>query len=122
MFASLHMPELEVFPSRPLHHRMRCELRVWHEGDTMDYVMFSLNSTDDFLADPGARSDGGEDSGDDRGSGEGDDGGEEEASGATADGNGAEGAAATEGAAAEGAVARGSNGAGTSSWVSAAGA
>ena len=72
MFASLDMPELEVFPSRPLHHRMRCELRVWHEGDTMDYVMFSLNSTDDFLADPGARSDGGEDSGDDRGSGEGD--------------------------------------------------
>lgn len=30
----------EVYPSPPLHYRMRAEFRVWHEGDDLYYIMF----------------------------------------------------------------------------------
>ena len=50
IFAPLSPPTLEVLASPPLHYRMRCELRVWHTGDVLDYIMFSLNSSEDFLA------------------------------------------------------------------------
>lgn len=43
------MPPLELFRSPPLHYRMRCEFRVWHDGDDFGYVMFSLNNSEDFL-------------------------------------------------------------------------
>ncbi|KFZ30499.1 tRNA (uracil-5-)-methyltransferase [Pseudidiomarina salinarum] len=30
----------QVYPSPPLHYRMRAEFRVWHEGDDLYYIMF----------------------------------------------------------------------------------
>ncbi|MDX1706397.1 tRNA (uridine(54)-C5)-methyltransferase TrmA [Pseudidiomarina sp.] len=31
---------LEIYPSPPLHYRMRAEFRIWHEGDDLYYIMF----------------------------------------------------------------------------------
>jgi tRNA (uracil-5-)-methyltransferase len=39
-FASFDLPEPAVFPSDPLHYRLRAEFRMWHEGDRVDYAMF----------------------------------------------------------------------------------
>ncbi|QYJ75604.1 tRNA (uridine(54)-C5)-methyltransferase TrmA [Shewanella sp. FJAT-52076] len=39
-FAHYNPPALEVFPSAPAHYRMRCEFRVWHDGDDLYYCMF----------------------------------------------------------------------------------
>ncbi|MCB1687319.1 MAG: tRNA (uridine(54)-C5)-methyltransferase TrmA [Halioglobus sp.] len=33
-------PAPEVFPSQPTGFRLRAEFRMWHDGDTVDYVMF----------------------------------------------------------------------------------
>lgn len=39
-FASLDLPEPAVFPSEPLHYRLRAEFRIWHDGERLDYAMF----------------------------------------------------------------------------------
>lgn len=39
-FAHLTTPELEVFASPASHYRMRCEFRIWREGDELFYAMF----------------------------------------------------------------------------------
>ncbi len=39
-FAAYCLPELGVFPSAPLHYRMRAEFRMWHQDDRVDYAMF----------------------------------------------------------------------------------
>lgn len=39
-FASLGLPEPEVFRSAPLHYRLRAEFRMWHEDGRVDYAMF----------------------------------------------------------------------------------
>lgn len=39
-FAALNAPSPQVFTSPPLHYRLRAEFRIWHEGDSFDYVMF----------------------------------------------------------------------------------
>ena len=39
-FAHLEAPELEVFASPASHYRMRCEFRIWREGDELFYAMF----------------------------------------------------------------------------------
>lgn len=39
-FGKFAMPSLELFPSEPIHYRMRAEFRVWHEGDDLYYIMF----------------------------------------------------------------------------------
>lgn len=39
-FAAINVPEPKVFASPPLHYRLRAEFRIWHEGETLDYVMF----------------------------------------------------------------------------------
>ena len=39
-FAPFAVPEPAVFPSVPLHYRLRAEFRMWHEGDRIDYAMF----------------------------------------------------------------------------------
>ncbi|MCF1429104.1 MAG: tRNA (uridine(54)-C5)-methyltransferase TrmA [Shewanella sp.] len=39
-FAGYLPPALEVFPSDPIHYRMRAEFRVWHDGDDLYYYMF----------------------------------------------------------------------------------
>lgn len=39
-FSHLATPELEVFASPASHYRMRCEFRIWREGDELFYAMF----------------------------------------------------------------------------------
>lgn len=39
-FSCFELPEIEVYESPKSHYRMRCEFRVWHEGDDLYYVMF----------------------------------------------------------------------------------
>lgn len=39
-FTSLDLPEPAVFPSAPLHYRLRAEFRIWHDGERLDYAMF----------------------------------------------------------------------------------
>ncbi len=45
-FAALSPPELEVFASPASHYRMRCEFRIWHEGDDLFYAMFEVDPQD----------------------------------------------------------------------------
>tara|TARA_R110001592_G_scaffold363036_1_gene679401 strand:- start:15308 stop:16402 length:1095 start_codon:yes stop_codon:yes gene_type:complete len=40
LLAPFKPPAAEVFASAPLAYRMRAEFRIWHDGDTLDYVMF----------------------------------------------------------------------------------
>ncbi|MGB1237561.1 MAG: tRNA (uridine(54)-C5)-methyltransferase TrmA [Pseudomonadales bacterium] len=40
-FARFDIPSIEVFESPKTAYRMRVEFRVWHEGDDIDYVMFT---------------------------------------------------------------------------------
>jgi tRNA (uracil-5-)-methyltransferase len=35
---------IEAFSSPDIHYRMRCEFRIWHEGDDFDYVMFEADA------------------------------------------------------------------------------
>jgi len=39
-FAPFAVPEPAVFPSAPLHYRLRAEFRMWHDGERVDYAMF----------------------------------------------------------------------------------
>ncbi|MDX9945343.1 MAG: tRNA (uridine(54)-C5)-methyltransferase TrmA, partial [Azonexus sp.] len=39
-FAALSPPSPSVFPSAPVHYRLRAEFRAWHHGDAWDYAMF----------------------------------------------------------------------------------
>lgn len=39
-FSSFEMPVIEVYESPRSHYRMRCEFRVWHDGDDLYYVMY----------------------------------------------------------------------------------
>jgi tRNA (uracil-5-)-methyltransferase len=39
-FAEFNPPELAIYPSKPLHYRMRSEFKLWHEADDSYYVMF----------------------------------------------------------------------------------
>jgi len=39
-FSTFNLPTLEVFQSPKQHYRMRCEFRVWHDGDELYYLMF----------------------------------------------------------------------------------
>ncbi|MEA3250027.1 MAG: tRNA (uridine(54)-C5)-methyltransferase TrmA [Pseudomonadota bacterium] len=45
-FAGLSPPALEVFASPASHYRMRCEFRIWHEGDELFYAMFEVDPDD----------------------------------------------------------------------------
>ena len=40
-FSALGAPAAEVFPSPPTAYRLRAEFRIWHDGDDLNYVMFS---------------------------------------------------------------------------------
>ncbi|GGX51601.1 tRNA (uridine(54)-C5)-methyltransferase TrmA [Saccharospirillum salsuginis] len=35
------LPEVDVYPSRPEHYRMRAEFKLWHDGDESWYAMFN---------------------------------------------------------------------------------
>ncbi len=43
-FAAFSVPEIEVFSSPKTAYRMRIEFRVWHDGDDINYVMFTRGS------------------------------------------------------------------------------
>ena len=40
LFAPLQAPSPAVFASEPEHFRMRAEFRIWHEADSLHYVVF----------------------------------------------------------------------------------
>lgn len=44
-------PALEVFPSAPMHYRMRAEFRVWHEGDDLYHIMFNQETKEKYRVD-----------------------------------------------------------------------
>ncbi len=48
-FASFDMPEIKVFPSAPVHYRMRAEFRVWHEEDELNHIMFDQDSKQKYI-------------------------------------------------------------------------
>ena len=39
-FADFELPSLEVFESPPLHYRLRCEFKVWHQDGQAHYAMY----------------------------------------------------------------------------------
>lgn len=41
LLSPFNAPTPEVFASAPEHYRMRAEFRIWHEDDTLFYVMFN---------------------------------------------------------------------------------
>lgn len=45
-FACFGVPALEVYASPASHYRMRCEFRLWHEGDDLFYAMFDVDADD----------------------------------------------------------------------------
>ncbi|ABM02481.1 tRNA (uracil-5-)-methyltransferase [Psychromonas ingrahamii 37] len=47
-FAIFNPPALECFASPKLHYRMRAELRVWHDGDELYYIMFDKKTKQKF--------------------------------------------------------------------------
>jgi tRNA (uracil-5-)-methyltransferase len=47
-FDDFTMPCLEVFPSEPIHYRMRAEFRVWHEGNDLYHIMFDKQSKEKY--------------------------------------------------------------------------
>lgn len=42
-FEVFQPPALEVFASKASHYRMRCEFRIWHEGDDLFHAMFETD-------------------------------------------------------------------------------
>lgn len=42
-FEAFAAPPLEVFASPASHYRMRCEFRIWHEGDDLFHAMFETD-------------------------------------------------------------------------------
>lgn len=40
LLSDWHLPDIEVFASKPSHYRMRAEFRFWHDGDRGFYAMF----------------------------------------------------------------------------------
>ncbi|PKH01290.1 tRNA (uridine(54)-C5)-methyltransferase TrmA [Psychromonas sp. MB-3u-54] len=50
-FSTFNPPALECFSSPKLHYRMRAELRVWHNGDELYYIMFDKKTKQKFRVD-----------------------------------------------------------------------
>ncbi|GGD73033.1 tRNA (uridine(54)-C5)-methyltransferase TrmA [Lacimicrobium alkaliphilum] len=50
-FTEFACPELEVFPSAPLHYRMRAEFRVWHQSDDLFHIMFDAQTKEKYRVD-----------------------------------------------------------------------
>jgi tRNA (uracil-5-)-methyltransferase len=48
LFQRFDAPEPEVFPSAPTHFRQRVELRVWHDGGELDYIMFDRDTREKY--------------------------------------------------------------------------
>ena len=43
-FSVYKLPEIDVYPSPKLNYRMRCEFRVWHEGEDLFHIMFNKDT------------------------------------------------------------------------------
>lgn len=43
-FNQFELPSIDVFKSPALAYRMRCEFRVWHDGDDLFHIMFNQES------------------------------------------------------------------------------
>lgn len=41
LFSEFEMPTIDAFKSPKLNYRMRCEFRVWHDGDDLYHIMFN---------------------------------------------------------------------------------
>lgn len=41
LFADCAFPPIQIFTSPASHYRMRAEFRIWHEGDSCSYAMFT---------------------------------------------------------------------------------
>ncbi len=39
-FEDLALPSIEVFSSDPTHYRLRCEFKIWHDGNIAHYAMY----------------------------------------------------------------------------------
>ncbi|RLA41867.1 MAG: tRNA (uridine(54)-C5)-methyltransferase TrmA [Gammaproteobacteria bacterium] len=39
-FGGLALPKIETFTSAPLHYRLRCEFKIWHEQGQASYAMY----------------------------------------------------------------------------------
>lgn len=50
-FTQFNAPALEVFPSPEKHYRMRAEFRVWHQGDSLYYIMFNQQNKEKYRVD-----------------------------------------------------------------------
>ena len=51
LFSCFELPSTEVFPSKPLHYRLRAEFRVWHQDDDLYYIMFNSETKEKFRVD-----------------------------------------------------------------------
>lgn len=51
LFAEFSPPNLTLFPSEPLHYRMRAEFRIWHEGDDIYHIMFDPETKEQYRVD-----------------------------------------------------------------------
>ena len=43
-FSEFDIDDIEVYRSKKEHYRMRAEFRLWHEDDSLDYIMFEKNN------------------------------------------------------------------------------
>ncbi|BFT31413.1 tRNA (uridine(54)-C5)-methyltransferase TrmA [Alteromonas sp. D210916BOD_24] len=51
LLSPFNAPTLSVFPSAPIHYRMRAEFRVWHEGDDLYHIMFNQETKEKYRVD-----------------------------------------------------------------------
>ncbi|GGO75133.1 tRNA (uridine(54)-C5)-methyltransferase TrmA [Bowmanella pacifica] len=51
LFKQHAMPALELYPSNPLHYRMRAEFRVWHDGEDLYHIMFDSQTKEKYRVD-----------------------------------------------------------------------
>lgn len=48
LFSGFELPDVEIYPSKPLNYRLRAEFRVWHQGDDLYYIMFNSETKEKF--------------------------------------------------------------------------
>ena len=48
LFSDFNLPSAEIFPSKPLHYRLRAEFRLWHQGDDLYYIMFNSETKEKY--------------------------------------------------------------------------
>ena len=51
LLSEFSAPEPRVYPSAPVHYRMRAEFRVWHDGDDLYHIMFDQETKEKYRVD-----------------------------------------------------------------------